>query len=140
MRVSLSYFGFFGAFLNVGEAPFDKPGIQPDELSLIYRTGVFAGGGLVEIEQGIVKDTIWFQGISTPGTSGGPLFLPETGAVIGVVISQLRHLVPERGQDEAAGLSVAVPVREVIQMLQNAAEEGIFPGRQSPSSATIRTR
>jgi len=140
MGVSLGYFGFFGAFLNVGEAPLDKPGIQPDELSLIYRTGILAGGGLVEIEQGIVKDTIWFQGISTPGTSGGPLFFPETGAVIGVVISQLRHLVPERGQDEAAGLSVAVPVQEVIQMLQKAAEEGDFPGKRSPSSATIRTR
>jgi hypothetical protein len=95
--VSLGYFGFFEAFLNVGEAPVDEADIQPDELSLVYRTGVLAGGGLVEIEQGIVKDTIWFQGISTPGTSGGPLFLPETGAVIGVVISQLRHLVPERG-------------------------------------------
>jgi len=95
--VSLGYFGFFEAFLNVGEAPVDEADIQPDQLSLVYRTGVLAGGGLVEIEQGIVKDTIWFQGISTPGTSGGPLFLPETGAVIGVVISQLRHLVPERG-------------------------------------------
>ena len=140
MGVPLGYFGFFGAFLNVGEAPVDKPGTQPDELSLIYRTGVFAGGRPVEIEQGVVKDTIWFQGISTPGTSGGPLFLPETGAVIGVVISQLRHLVPERGQDEAAGLSVAVPVGELRQMLEEAAKEDKFPRKEIPTSPAIRTR
>jgi hypothetical protein len=139
MGKSVGYFGFFGAFLNAGGPTPKHPMTQPDELSLVYRTGSYSGSGRVEVEKGSIKNTIWFQGISTPGTSGGALLLEEEGTVIGVIVSQLRQVINARVDDDVADLSVAVPVHEVWRLLEKAAKAGKFPAEVRLGS-TIRTR
>lgn len=53
-----------------------------------------------------------------PGNSGGPLFDPETGAVLGVVNMVLIKGVHESALSNPSGISYAIPSNFVLQLLQ----------------------
>lgn len=68
-------------------------------------------------------DIFQLDGTAYPGNSGGPLFDPESGAVLGVV-----NMVFIKGTREAAlthpsGISYAIPSKFVTQMLERAAKK-----------------
>lgn len=68
-------------------------------------------------------DIFQLDGTAYPGNSGGPLFDPESGAVLGVV-----NMVFVKGTREAAlthpsGISYAIPSRFVAQMLERGAKK-----------------
>lgn len=73
--------------------------------------------------RGASFDIFQLDGTAYPGNSGGPLFDPESGAVLGVV-----NMVFVKGTREAAlthpsGISYAIPSKFVTQMLERAAKK-----------------
>lgn len=52
-----------------------------------------------------------------PGNSGGPLFDPQTGAVVGVVNMVLVKTTRESALSQPSGISYAIPSRYVLEML-----------------------
>jgi S1-C subfamily serine protease len=53
-----------------------------------------------------------------PGNSGGPIFDPESGAVIGVVNSVLVKSTRESALSQPTGISYGIPIEHVIEVLQ----------------------
>jgi serine protease Do len=53
-----------------------------------------------------------------PGNSGGPLFDPDTGAVVGVMNMVLIKGTRESALTQPSGISYAIPVRHVHDLLQ----------------------
>ena len=58
------------------------------------------------------------DGTAYPGNSGGPLFDPDTGEVLGVVSMVLIKSTRESALTHPSGISYAVPSRYVLEMLQ----------------------
>jgi serine protease Do len=56
--------------------------------------------------------------IAYPGSSGSPLFDPETGLIIGIVNSGLVRSVREAGLSDPTGITYAIPI-EYLQRLLN---------------------
>ena len=52
-----------------------------------------------------------------PGSSGGPLFDPQTGAVLGVLNMVLVKGTRESGMTQPSGISYAIPSRYILDML-----------------------
>lgn len=52
-----------------------------------------------------------------PGNSGGPLFDPKTGAVLGVINMVLVKNTRESAMTQPSGISYAIPSRYVLEML-----------------------
>jgi S1-C subfamily serine protease len=52
-----------------------------------------------------------------PGNSGGPLFLPETGEVIGVLNSGFIKTTKENKQ-VSTGISYAIPINYVKELME----------------------
>lgn len=52
-----------------------------------------------------------------PGNSGGPLFDPQTGAVLGVLNMVLIKTTRESALSQPSGISYAIPSRYVLEML-----------------------
>lgn len=57
-----------------------------------------------------------------PGNSGGPLFVIETGAVVGVVNMVALKGTRESALSQPSGISYAVPVEFVLRLLMPAAQ------------------
>ena len=55
--------------------------------------------------------------IAYPGSSGGPLFDPQTGAVLGVLNMVLVKGTRESAMSQPSGISYAIPSRYVLDML-----------------------
>ncbi|MET0517521.1 MAG: serine protease [Burkholderiaceae bacterium] len=53
-----------------------------------------------------------------PGNSGGPIFDPQTGAVIGVMNSVLVKGSRESALSQPSGISYGIPIRHVLNLLQ----------------------
>ena len=58
------------------------------------------------------------DGTAYPGNSGGPLFDPETGDVIGVVNMVFIKGTRESALTNPSGITYAIPSRHVLDMLQ----------------------
>jgi S1-C subfamily serine protease len=52
-----------------------------------------------------------------PGSSGGPLFDPQTGAVLGVLNMVLVKGTRESAMTQPSGISYAIPSRYILDML-----------------------
>lgn len=63
-------------------------------------------------------DIFQLDGTAYPGNSGGPLFDPDTGEVLGVVSMVLIKSTRESALTHPSGISYAVPSRYVLEMLQ----------------------
>lgn len=63
-------------------------------------------------------DIFQLDGTAYPGNSGGPLFDPETGEVLGVVNMVLIKGTRESALTHPSGISYAVPSRYVLEMLE----------------------
>jgi len=63
-------------------------------------------------------DIFQLDGTAYPGNSGGPLFDPETGEVLGVVNMVLIKGTRESALTHPSGISYAVPSRHVLEMLE----------------------
>lgn len=57
------------------------------------------------------------DGTAYPGNSGGPLFDPRTGGVVGVVNMVLVKTTRESALSQPSGISYAIPSRYVLEML-----------------------
>jgi S1-C subfamily serine protease len=55
--------------------------------------------------------------IAFPGNSGGPLFLPETGEVIGVLNSAFVKVTKENNKI-STGISYAIPINYIKELLE----------------------
>ena len=60
------------------------------------------------------------DGTAYPGNSGGPMFEPETGAVVGVINSVLVKGSRESALSQPSGISYGIPVEHVQRLLQQA--------------------
>ncbi len=63
-------------------------------------------------------DIFQLDGTAYPGNSGGPLFDPDTGAVIGVVNMVLLRGTRESALSQPSGISYAIPSKFVLELLQ----------------------
>jgi len=63
-------------------------------------------------------DIFQLDGTAYPGNSGGPLFDPDTGEVLGVVNMVLIKGTRESALTHPSGISYAVPSRWVLEMLE----------------------
>ena len=63
-------------------------------------------------------DIFQLDATAYPGNSGGPLFDPETGAVLGVMNLVLIKNTREAVLSQPSGISYAIPSRYVTEMLQ----------------------
>ncbi len=68
-------------------------------------------------------DIFQLDGTAYPGNSGGPLFDPETGEVLGVVNMVLIKGTRESALTHPSGISYAVPSRHVLEMLERNADK-----------------
>lgn len=57
------------------------------------------------------------DGTAYPGNSGGPLFHPETGEVLGVMNMVLIKSTGESAMSQPSGISYAIPSRYVVELL-----------------------
>ncbi len=57
-----------------------------------------------------------------PGNSGGPLFEPETGEVIGVLNSAFVKITKENKQ-VSTGISYAIPINYVKELMESISEK-----------------
>lgn len=55
-----------------------------------------------------------------PGNSGSPLYYPRTGSVVGVLNMVFVHAGRERALDRPSGISYAIPVKHVHDLLNEA--------------------
>ena len=62
-------------------------------------------------------DIFQLDGTAYPGNSGGPLFDPETGEVLGVVNMVLLKSTRESALNQPSGISYAIPSRFVLELL-----------------------
>lgn len=69
-----------------------------------------SGGGDFDIFQ--------LDGTAYPGNSGGPLFDPDTGGVLGVVNMVMLKGARESALSSPSGISYAIPSKYVLQLLQ----------------------
>ncbi|MFA5493881.1 MAG: serine protease [Porticoccaceae bacterium] len=67
-------------------------------------------------------DVFQLDAVAYPGNSGSPVFHPETGKVIGVVNSVFVKESREAILERPSGITYAVPVRHVKELLRRAAE------------------
>jgi len=58
------------------------------------------------------------DGTAYPGNSGGPLFDPDTGEVLGVVNMVFLKGTRESALSNPSGISYAIPSKHVIELLQ----------------------
>jgi len=65
-------------------------------------------------------DIFQLDGTAYPGNSGGPLFDPETGAVLGVVNMVFIKGTREGALSQPSGISYAIPSKFVVQLLERA--------------------
>ncbi|CAN5904963.1 hypothetical protein BH11PSE8_BH11PSE8_18220 [soil metagenome] len=63
-------------------------------------------------------DIFQLDGTAYPGNSGGPLFDPQTGGVLGVVNMTLVKGSRESALSQPSGISYAIPATFVVQLLQ----------------------
>ncbi|CAN5506667.1 hypothetical protein BH11PSE9_BH11PSE9_12540 [soil metagenome] len=63
-------------------------------------------------------DIFQLDGTAYPGNSGGPLFDPQTGDVLGVVNMALVKGSRESALSQPSGISYAIPAAFVVQLLQ----------------------
>lgn len=63
-------------------------------------------------------DIFQLDGTAYPGNSGGPLFDPQTGEVLGVVNMTLIKSSRESALSQPSGISYAIPAAFVVQLLQ----------------------
>lgn len=63
-------------------------------------------------------DIFQLDATAYPGNSGGPLFDPETGEVMGVVNMVLLKSTREAALSQPSGISYAIPSRFVLELLQ----------------------
>ncbi len=63
-------------------------------------------------------DIFQLDGTAYPGNSGGPLFDPESGEVLGVVNMVLIKGTRESALTKPSGISYAIPSRFVLELLQ----------------------
>jgi len=68
-------------------------------------------------------DIFQLDGTAYPGNSGGPLFDPETGEVLGVVNMVFIKGTRESALTHPSGISYAIPSRFVAQMLERATKK-----------------
>ena len=59
--------------------------------------------------------------IAYPGNSGSPLYDPRTGEVIGVINKVLVKDTKESALSSPTGISYAIPIRFVIELLKGVA-------------------
>jgi S1-C subfamily serine protease len=62
-------------------------------------------------------DIFQLDATAYPGNSGGPLFLPSTGEVVGVMNMALVKSRRESALSDPSGISYAVPVRQLRELL-----------------------
>jgi serine protease Do len=67
-------------------------------------------------------DAYQLDATAYPGNSGGPIFDPESGAVIGVINSVLVKSGRESALSQPTGISYGIPIRHVHEMLVRARE------------------
>lgn len=67
-----------------------------------------------------VFDIFQLDGTAYPGNSGGPLFDPESGAVLGVVNMVFIKGSRESALSQPSGISYAIPARFVVELLESA--------------------
>lgn len=67
-----------------------------------------------------------------PGNSGSPLYLPETGEVIGVISSVFVKQSRENVLSDPSGVTYAIPIRHVVELLRKI---GVFDAAPSAASA-----
>jgi serine protease Do len=63
-------------------------------------------------------DIFQLDGTAYPGNSGGPLFDPDSGAVLGVVNMVLLKSTRESALSQPSGISYAIPSKFVLSLLQ----------------------
>jgi len=64
-------------------------------------------------------ELLQLDAIAYPGNSGGPLFDPDTGLVLGVLSMGLLKSTREAALSQPTGISYAVPVRHVLNLLKD---------------------
>ena len=63
-------------------------------------------------------DVLQLDATAYPGNSGGPIFDPDTGVVIGVINSVLIKGSRESALTQPSGISYGIPVEHVVQLLR----------------------
>jgi serine protease Do len=75
----------------------------------VYKRGWAAGGNF---------DIFQLDGTAYPGNSGGPLFDPETGDVLGIVNMVFIKGTRESALTHPSGITYAIPSKFIQQLLQ----------------------
>jgi S1-C subfamily serine protease len=65
-------------------------------------------------------DVFQLDATAYPGNSGSPLYVPETGAVVGVINKVFVKESKEAALEKPSGITYAIPVRYVKELLQQA--------------------
>jgi S1-C subfamily serine protease len=121
-----------GASLAVSGYPLNEP-------SLVTNAGVLASSFSLVEEAGRLQERHLGDFPANPGNSGGPVYAAANASVIGVCVGgKLTPIVGGLGA-HAAGLTVIVPISEVVALL---ARNGLRPATGAASSAarSARTR
>jgi S1-C subfamily serine protease len=71
------------------------------------------------LRSGASFNVFQLDGTAYPGNSGGPLFDPETGEVLGVVNMVFIKGSRESALSQPSGISYAIPSQFILQMLKD---------------------
>lgn len=73
---------------------------------------------VMQLQRGTPFTIYQLDGTAYPGDSGSPVYDPETGTVVGVINSTVLKSTKESAITDPSGISYAIPVRHVLELLQ----------------------
>lgn len=78
---------------------------------------------VLQLQRGVPFTIYQLDGTAYPGDSGSPVYDPETGAVVAVINMTLVKGTKESAITDPSGISYAIPVRHVLELLRQGAQK-----------------
>jgi S1-C subfamily serine protease len=113
-------------------------GYPLNEPSLVTTAGILASSFSLHEQGGGLRERYLADCTANPGNSGGPVYAVSDAAVVGVCVAgKLAPIVGGQGLHAAAGLTVIVPVQEVVALLER---NGLAPAAPETRRSTSKQR